>query len=99
MAGRKVTWSNRAKIKMFAIFDFYTERNKSPAYAKKLYKRFRKELALLDAQPELGILTDEEEIRGLIVENFILFYEVNSTTIFVHTIWDCRQNPNDLRIL
>lgn len=98
MVKRKVVWSHRANIKLFEILDFYAERNKSDAYSKKLYKKFKKELSLLIKQPEIGTKTDLKSVRGLIVDEFILFYEVTTEMIIVHTVWDCRQNPDDLRI-
>ena len=98
MVKRKIIWSHRANIKLFEILDFYAERNKSDAYSKKLYKKFKKELSLLIKQPEIGTKTDMESARGLIVDEFILFYETTTEMIIVHTVWDCRQNPDDLRI-
>ncbi|MFO7969433.1 MAG: type II toxin-antitoxin system RelE/ParE family toxin [Candidatus Izemoplasmatales bacterium] len=98
MVKRKIVWSHRANIKLFEILDFYAERNKSEAYSKKLYKKFKKELSLLIKQPEIGTKTDMESVRGLIVDEFILFYEVTAEMIIVHTVWDCRQNPDDLKI-
>ena len=80
------------------ILEFYTERNKSKTYSKKLYTKFNKELSLLLKQPEIGIKTELDSVRGLIVEEFILFYEVTNEMIIVHTLWDSRQNPADLRI-
>ncbi len=98
MGKRKIIWSQRANIKLFEILEFYARRNKSTSYSKKLYKKFRKELSVLTKQPEIGIKTNEEGVRGLIVEKFILFYEITTKTIIVHTVWDCRQNPDDLII-
>ncbi|MFA5648622.1 MAG: type II toxin-antitoxin system RelE/ParE family toxin [Bacteroidales bacterium] len=98
MVKRKIIWSNKAKIKLFEILEYYTERNKSTAYSKKLYDKFSKGLVLLREQPEIGIKTDFEEVRGLIVEDYILFYEIYPEMIVVHTIWDCRQNPDSLKI-
>lgn len=98
MAKRKIIWSHRANIKVFEILDFYSTRNKSKTYPAKLYKRFNKELSILDKHPELGIRTEFESVRGLIVEDFILFYEITSENIYIHSIWDCRQNPMDFRI-
>jgi len=98
MVKRKIVWSNRAKIKLFEILEFYNERNKSTTYSKKLYKRFTKELILLKKQPEIGIKTDLDNVRCLIVEDFILFYEIYPEMIVVHTVWDCRQNPESLKI-
>ena len=98
MAKRKIVWSHRARIKLLMILEFYTERNKSKAYSKKLYTRFNRELSLLLTQPEIGIKTELDSVRGLIVEEFILFYEVTTEMIIVHTLWDSRQNPTDLSI-
>jgi hypothetical protein len=95
---RKIIWSKKSSIKLFEILDFYTSRNKSSHYSTKLYKKIQKELSLLNKHPEIGISTDFGNIRGLIIEDFIIFYEITSDNIFVHTIWDCRQNPSDLNI-
>ena len=96
MAGPKIVWSNRAKIKRYAILDFYIKRNKSNTYSRKLNSRFNAELKLLLQYPDLGIKTEMENVRGLIVDHFILFYEVDRNTIIVHYIWDSRQDPEKL---
>ena len=98
MAKRKIVWSHRARIKLFMILDFYSERNKSKTYSKKLYSKFNKELLLLLKHPEIGIKTELETVRGLIVDQFILFYEVASEMIIVHTLWDSRQDPAELKV-
>lgn len=98
MVKREVIWSQKAKIKLFNILDFYKNRNKSTSYSKKLYREFNHQLSLVDKQPEMGIKTDFEIIRGLIVEHFILYYEVTKEHIIVHTLWDSRQNPDKLKI-
>lgn len=46
----------------------------------------------------MGIKTEFERIRGLIIEHFILYYEVTKEYIIVHTLWDSRQNPDKLKI-
>jgi plasmid stabilization system protein ParE len=98
MAKRKVVWSHRARIKLFEILQFYIDRNKSKRYSEKLYSRFTKELKLLIKHPELGKKTEIEGVRGLIIGNYIIFYESTDNLIIVHTLWDCSQNPNDLKI-
>ncbi len=98
MAKRKIIWSHRANVKLFTILEFYTERNKSKSYAKKLYQKFEKELKILLKQPDLGLRAEIETVRGLIVDEFILFYEFSEDSIIIHTLWDCKQNPDDLVI-
>ncbi|HEY9114543.1 MAG TPA: hypothetical protein VIN10_07560, partial [Bacteroidales bacterium] len=67
-------------------------------YSKKLNLRFNKELRLLIKFPDLGLNTDIPGVRGLIIENFILFYEFDDKVIVVHYILDSRQNPEKLAI-
>jgi plasmid stabilization system protein ParE len=98
LAKLKIIWSHRAEIKLFKILEFYSERNKSRSYSKKLYQRLNKELKILLKQPDIGLKTEIESIRGLIIDDYILFYELVNETIVIHTIWDCRQNPDNLII-
>ena len=98
MVKQKIVWSNKAKIKLLEIFEFYSERNKSKTYSKKLYFKFNKELSILLKQPEIGVKTELDTVRGLIVGEFILFYEVTTEMIIVYTLWDNRRNPEDLKI-
>jgi plasmid stabilization system protein ParE len=99
MAKRKIVWSHRARIKLYDILNFYNKRNQSNSYSNKLYKRLTKEIVLLKKHPDLGITTEIETVRGLIIGDYIIFYQVTETMIIVHNVWDCRQNPEDLKIL
>jgi hypothetical protein len=73
MAKPKIIWSHKASIKLFKILDFYTQRNQSTTYSTKLYRKIIKELSILKNQPEIGIKTDDEHIRGLIIDEFVIF--------------------------
>ena len=95
MAKCKIIWSNRAKIRLFAILDFYILRNNSKTYSIKLQKLISKEVNLLLKQPDLGLKTSEDTTRGLIIENYIVYYEITDDKIIIHTIWDSRQNPDN----
>ncbi len=52
----------------------------------------------MSKNPEMGIETELDSVRGIIVRDFILFYELRAEEIIVHTVWDTRQNPDDLKI-
>jgi plasmid stabilization system protein ParE len=95
MDKRKIVWSNRAKIRLFAILDFYIVRNNSKIYSIKLQKLISKEVNLLLKQPDLGLKTSEDTTRGLIIENYIVYCEITDDKIIIHTIWDSRQNPDN----
>ncbi|MCK9400428.1 MAG: type II toxin-antitoxin system RelE/ParE family toxin [Bacteroidales bacterium] len=92
MAKRNIIWSTRAKDRLYAILKFYIERNKSKSYSIKLYRLISKEVKLLQKYPDLGLKTTDDSIRGLIIENYIVYYEITEDTIVIHTIWDCRQD-------
>jgi plasmid stabilization system protein ParE len=99
MAKRKIIWSRIAKTKLFEILDFYTERNKNKKYSVKLYKKFTDALKLLQKHPDIGKRTDMDSVRGIIVGDYILFYESTKDSLFVHVLWDTRQNhPDKLEI-
>ncbi|HEX5167542.1 MAG TPA: type II toxin-antitoxin system RelE/ParE family toxin [Cyclobacteriaceae bacterium] len=98
MAERKIIWSHRARIKLFAILEFYAKRNKSKTYSAKLYTKFNKEIKLLAKYPNLGIKTEIESVRGLIINEYFIYYEPQQDHIIIHTIWDSRQDPDSLVI-
>lgn len=99
MVKRKIVWSHLARVKLYEILKFYNKRNRSNTYSIKLYKKFTKELYLLKKHPDLGINTEIESVRGLIILEFIIYYQVTDAMIIVHNVWDCHQNPEDLKIL
>lgn len=98
MAKRQLIWSQVATIKLFEILDYFRERNGSDVYSKKLYKKLVRASSVLPKQPYVGVKTDYDGIRALIVENYFLFYEHTDTQIIIHTVWDSRQNPNNLNL-
>jgi plasmid stabilization system protein ParE len=98
MVKRKIVWSHRSKIRLYEILKYYVNRNKSKTYSEKLYRKFNNQLRLLHKQPDLGIKTEIESIRGLIIGDYIIFYEELEDKIIVHSLWDSRQNPDDLTI-
>ena len=99
MVTRKIVWSPRSKIRLYEILDFFNHRNKSSIYSQKLYKTFKEEVSILKLQPEIGVKTNFENIRGLIIGNYVIFYEIKEKQINVLTVWDSRENPEDLKII
>ena len=98
MAKREVVWTKVSEIQLKEILAFFTQRNKSGQYSRKLYRKFKAELKTAAKNPELGIPTKLNQIRGLIIEDYILFYEILEDRIIILKVWDCRQNPDNLNI-
>ena len=98
MVKRKVVWTKNAEIQLQEILEFFTERNKSGQYSLRLYKEIKEKLKSDAKRPDLGIKTKLGQIRGLIIGDYILFYEILEDKILVLKVWDCRQNPDKLDI-
>ena len=98
MAKRKIIWTHKARISRYEILKYYLNKNKSQDYSIKLNTLINKNLILLSKFPNLGIKTNLEGVRGLVIDHCILYYENKENTIIVHLLWDSRQNPDDLKI-
>lgn len=98
MANKEVVWTRNSEIQLQEILEFFAARNKSSRYSQKLYKKFKSELNSVAQNPEIGIKTKLALIKGLIVGDYILFYEIFEDKIMVLKVWDCRQNPEKLDI-
>jgi plasmid stabilization system protein ParE len=99
MAKRKIVWSSKAKFDLFKILEYFYVRNGSKTYNRKLNTKIRRSVRLLSNYPNLGLQSDIENVRTLIDGDYAVFYQVDSETISIMTIWDCRQNPDNLSTL
>lgn len=98
MVKGKIIWSPRAKSDLFEVLDFYFKRNGTKTYSNKLNLTVRKSIKLLEQHSNIGVKTDVLNVRNLIVSDYSIFYEVKSGIIEIITIWDNRQNPDNLNI-
>lgn len=96
MAKRKIVWSSKAKYDLFMILEYFYIRNGSKTYCKKLNTKICRSVRLLSNHPDLRLQSDVENIRTLIEGDYAIFYQVDNETIRITTIWDCRQNPDNL---
>ena len=97
MVKRKIVWTSKAKNQLFDILEYFNFRNKSKIYALKLNRKIQTELNVLINFPEIGKKTDAINIRGLLIENYFVFYEIDEIHIVILSIWDNRQNPERLK--
>jgi plasmid stabilization system protein ParE len=96
MAKRKIVWSAKAKIDLLQILEYFYIRNGSKTYSLKLNTKIRRTIRLLSNHPFLGLKSDVENVRALIEGDYAIFYQVDSETIRITAIWDCRQNTDNL---
>lgn len=97
MVARRIVWSSSAKLQLKTIFDYFNFRNKSKLYSLKLNTLIQTELKILLQQPNIGKKTDSINVRGLLIENYCVFYEINESHIIILSVWDTRQDPKRLK--
>lgn len=97
MVTRRIVWSISAKLVLKTIFEYFNFKNKSKIYSLKLNTLIQTELKKLLQQPNIGKKTDLINVRGLLIENYYIFYEINETHIIILSVWDTRQDPKRLK--
>ncbi len=98
MVERRIIWTSKAKNQLIDILEYFNFRNKSKLYSQKLYRKINSEVTTLILQPNIGKKTIKINVRGLLIENYTIFYEVNEKHIIILLVWDNRQNPERLKI-
>jgi toxin YoeB len=91
---KQIIWSLRAQDDRKQIFDYWTQRNKSSNYSKKLNKLFRAAVKLIVNHPNIGKPTDISNVRVKIIRDYLMIYEETGPRIIILTIWDSRQDPS-----
>ena len=96
MASKKIILTEVAKESIIEILEFYFLQNGNSIFSKKLSKQIKSIIKLIAKYNYAGKQTEEEHIRVFIKDRNAIFYEMNSTFIIVHLVWDCRRNPEEL---
>lgn len=93
---KQIIWSLRAQKDKKEIFKYWSQRNKSNRYSKKLNQLFKDSIRLFSEHPYIGKSTDVDSVKIKIVKDYLLIYEVTEISINILSIWDGRQNPSKL---
>ena len=94
---KQVIWSLRAQNDKKEILDYWRQKNKSNSYSKKLNELFKESIKIILDFPQIGKVTDDTKARIKIVKDYLIIYEETETQIFILTIWDSRQDPDNLK--
>lgn len=92
-------WTERAQKERIEIFTFWNNRNKSSFFSKRLNSLIQESLKLICKHPLIGKPTKKENVRVKILRDYLIIYEITDNEIVVLSLWDCRQNPKDLKRL
>ncbi|EMR02079.1 type II toxin-antitoxin system RelE/ParE family toxin [Cesiribacter andamanensis] len=96
-----LVWSQLAERQLRSIYDYYYVKA-SPSVAKKLTNRIVRKVSILEENPLIGqkeeLLVDyTEDYRYLVEGNYKIVYWIQKQTITIAAIFDCRQNPVEMK--
>ena len=94
---KRIIWSVKAKQERRSILEYWFARNRNKNYSRKLSKQFGETVRHIAKYNYLGRATDEENVRGTVCGNYLLFYELNPDVLEILSVLDGRQNPKKLR--
>ncbi len=93
---KRIIWSRQAQNDRINILEFWIDHNQSPTYSIKLNQLFKEAVKLIAKFPDIGKPTDMENVKGKIVRDYYIYYEVKGDALHILTVWDTRQNPDEL---
>src|SRR5687768_3204161 len=96
MVKKRIVWAKEAKTDFRATLQFYTKRNGSPDYSRKLADEILTLIEKLPANNFLGRETSDPSTRLLVKGMFSIFYEVKELEIVILMVWDGRRNPDEI---
>ncbi len=95
---RQIKWTFTAQQERREILEYWVKHNKSKTYSRKLNKLIISSIQEVSKNPSIGRKTEFVNVRVKIVRDYLLFYEVTPTVIFVLSVWDGRRD-NSNRLL
>ncbi|NCT18856.1 MAG: plasmid stabilization system [Flavobacteriaceae bacterium CG_4_8_14_3_um_filter_34_10] len=92
MAKKQIIWSKRANTELVNVLEFFNERNGNTYYSAKILNEVEDILKVLSENELMGRLTSDRRSRVVVMEVYLIFYEVMDSKIEILSFWDNRQN-------
>ncbi len=96
MAQRVIVWTKTADIQFAGVLEYWTKRNNSNTYAKKLVALVTERTKQIAENPKIYKLADYEGVRTAAMGNFSIYYKTTSEQIIIFAFWDNRQDHKKL---
>jgi plasmid stabilization system protein ParE len=93
MAKKQIIWSEEAELELISTLEFYNNRNKSTTYSFKLLDLIEERSNQLINNNYLGRLADDGLTRIIVVEDFLLMYQIEEIHIEIVSFFHTKQNP------
>ncbi len=99
----RIEWSKFSERQLKDIFDYYSL-EVSPRIARKIIDRIIGRVSILEITPFAGTKEEllavyPEDYRYLIESNYKIIYLKKENLITIASVFDCRQNPFNIRKL
>jgi len=92
MAKKIIIWSPRANSELKNILEFYINRNGNSKYSLKLLNEIEDILKTLAKSEFIGRLTSDKMTRVVVMDVYLIFYQIDNSRIEILSFWDNRQN-------
>lgn len=96
MAKRAIVWTKTASIQRREILKYWTIRNGSDKYAKKLIKLIASRIMIIAKNPDAFKLTDFPDTRVSAMGHFSILYKTTDELLIITGFWDNRQDTRKL---
>lgn len=91
---RQIIWTITAQSERREILAYWVKRNKSKTYSRKLNILIVDSLKNISKNPLIGRKTEVTNVRVKIIRDYLLFYEITASSIYVLSIWDSRRDAS-----
>ncbi len=96
MVKRNVVWTRTADLQFVGILEYWSKRNKSSSYSKKLVKLVSDRTKQIAEKPLIYKATDFKDVRVASLGNFSIYYKILAEQIVIVAFLDNRQDPEKL---
>ena len=94
MAKKSIVWSQRANFELKEVLNYYLARNQNPEYSLKILNELEALLNQLAQNVFLGRKTSNNKTRVIVMNVYLVFYEINNQQIEILSFWDNRQESS-----
>lgn len=94
---KRINWTENALKEKVEILRYWKNRNKSDLFSKKLNSSFTNAIKCVLTHPSLGRLTEDPEVKNIIVRDYLLYFIETEAAITIVHVWDGRRDPEKMK--
>ncbi len=98
MAQKEIVWSDHAKLQFSNVLEFYFIRNGNANYSLKILYDVEDLLTTLSRSEFIGRLASNKITRVIVMDVYLIYYEINYNEIEIVSFWDNRQNSEKKKV-